>query len=598
MKLSIATTACAITLLISACVQEQNPIAIEKFENTVGQALPPNVSIFAESTEPGELQVLAEAEMDTVDEVAASSQVQDTEINRLMMQTAEKKQRVRKDMLYPPKEIRPSPLFSAASIQQGLNPLPINRDNYARIIANSVKLVSEYPVSTFSIDVDTGSYTVVRRHLNNGVLPPGNAVRVEELVNYFDYQYPSPKDSDAPFSISTEMATTPWNKNTRLLQVGLQGYLPDDESRSAANLVFLIDVSGSMNSPDKLPLLKNAFRLLVKKLDQQDQITMVVYAGSSGVVLETTGGDKKGDILAALDKLQAGGSTHGSSGIRLAYDMAEQSFIKGGINRVILATDGDFNVGTVNHEALLDLIEQKKSLGIALTTLGFGSGNYNDHLMEQLADHGDGNYAYIDNLNEARKVLVEQVSATLETIARDVKIQIEWNPAIVSEYRLIGYENRLLKREDFNNDKVDAGDIGAGHNVTALYEVTLSDSAQSQIDPLRYQHEEHRAVSNNSELAFIKLRYKKPADSQSRLIQQVLLKQQIKASVKSASNSLRFAAAVAAYGELLRGGEKVNDYSYEQVLKLARGARGQDQHGYRAEFIRLVEMSDLLDSRG
>jgi Ca-activated chloride channel family protein len=396
------------------------------------------------------------------------------------------------------------------------------------------------------------------------------------------------------------MAVTPWNEHTRLVQVGLQGYLPDAEKRAPANLVFLVDVSGSMNTENKLPLLKKAFRLLVNKLNEQDKITMVVYAGSSGVVLETTRGDQKGSILAALDKLSAGGSTHGSAGINLAYAMAEQAFIKEGVNRVILATDGDFNVGTVSHDALIDLIEQKKSQGIALTTLGFGSGNYNDHLMEQLADHGDGNYAYIDSLNEARKVLVEQVSSTLETIARDVKIQIEWNPALVSEYRLIGYENRLLNREDFNNDKVDAGDIGAGHNVTALYEITLSNSEQSRIEPLRYRLKKSRQESSlkPSELAFVKLRYKKPEGKKSRLIEQALYLQDIKSSPSEASDSLRFAASVAAFGELLRGGESLSGFTYSDVLKLARQAKGQDTHGYRAEFIQLVEMTDLLDSRG
>jgi Ca-activated chloride channel family protein len=485
---------------------------------------------------------------------------------------------------------------SQAELISSSSPVTVNRDKYGDIVANPVRLVSEFPVSTFSIDVDTGSYAVVRRHINGGVLPPSDAVRIEELVNYFNYHYKIPQDKEAPFSISTEIAPTPWNPNTHLLQVGLQGY-ESAQPRSAANLVFLLDVSGSMSSADKLPLLKNAFRLLVNKLNGDDRVTIVVYAGSSGVVLESTSGDSKGDILAALDKLEAGGSTHGSSGIQLAYSMAEQAFIKDGINRVILATDGDFNVGTVSHDALIDLIEQKKSQGIALTTLGFGSGNYNDYLMEQLADHGDGNYAYIDNLNEAKKVLVEQISSTLETIARDVKIQIEWNPKLVSEYRLIGYENRVLQREDFNNDKVDAGDIGAGHTVTALYEITLSNSSQPRIDPLRYEATKVVAEGHQSELAFVKLRYKKPDEMNSRLVELPLLKKQIKTDFNDSSDSLQFASAVAAYGDLLRGGKSVGDFTYSDVLQLARAGRGQDDHGYRAEFLKLVELTDLLDSR-
>ena len=477
----------------------------------------------------------------------------------------------------------------------------VNTDEFAKINENPVKRVVEEPVSTFSIDVDTGAYSVVRAHINRGVLPPADAVRIEEMVNYFDYQYPKPENTEAPFSVSTEIAQTPWNANTQLVQVGLQGYLDTNEQRSAANLVFLMDVSGSMNAADKLPLLKNAFRLLVKKLTKKDKVTMVVYAGSSGVVLETTDGDNKGKILAALDKLSAGGSTHGSSGIKLAYDMAEQSFIKGGINRVILATDGDFNVGTVNHEALINLIEQKKHKGIALTTLGFGHGNYNDHLMEQLADHGDGNYAYIDNLNEARKTLVEQISSTLEIIAKDVKIQIEWNPSVVAEYRLVGYQNRLLNREDFNNDKIDAGEIGAGHTVTALYEITLAQNAIPRIDPLRYQSEpvatgKYQSKHNN-ELAFLKLRYKKPEETKSRLIEQTITQNSDKLEIEQASDNLRFAASVAAFGDLLRGGVNVDQFNYQDVLNLARKARGDDLHGYRSEFIRLVELSETLDSK-
>ncbi len=470
----------------------------------------------------------------------------------------------------------------------------INREKFAQINENNVKQTINEPLSTFSIDVDTGAYAVVRRYLRQGVLPPHDAVRVEELINYFDYQYSQPHSKNAPFTLSTEVAPTPWNKNTKLVQIGLQGYLPLNEKRKAANLVFLIDVSGSMNAADKLPLLKNAFKMLTSQLTDKDRISMVVYAGSSGVVLNPTMGDSKGEILSALNSLSAGGSTHGSSGIKLAYTLAEQAYIKNGINRIILATDGDFNVGTVSHEALIDLIEEKKKKGISLTTLGFGQGNYNDQLMEQLADHGDGNYAYIDSVKEARKVLVEQVSATLFTIAKDVKIQVEWNPSVVSEYRLVGYENRLLNKEDFNNDKVDAGEIGAGHSVTALYEITLTDSVVQRIDPLRYLAVSSGKKSSNNELGYIKLRYKKPNETSSKLIHHALTQKSIHSSITSASDSLQFAASVAAYGDLLRGGKHMGDFDYQQLLKLARTSRGKDKHGYRGEFIGLVELAETL----
>ena len=470
-----------------------------------------------------------------------------------------------------------------------------NRDQFAGLVENGVKLVTEHPLSTFSIDVDTGSYSLVRKYLSQGQLPPANAVRSEELINYFKYHFPKAQQADHPFVISSEITRTPWNENTHILQVGVQGYQPQLKPRPAANLVFLIDVSGSMQAPDKLPLLKNAFRLLVNQLKAEDRITLVVYAGASGVVLKPTAGNQQADILNALGQLSAGGSTHGSAGIEQAYAMAQQSFIEGGINRVILATDGDFNVGTVNHEALLNLVERKKQKGISLTTLGFGSGNYNDHLMEQLADHGDGNYAYIDNLAEARKVLVEQMDATLEIIARDVKLQIEWNPQLVYEYRLIGYENRVLQREDFNNDKVDAGDIGAGHTVTALYEITLNQDVAKRIPELRYQAASTTQV-HSDELAMINCRYKLPEQDNSRLISQVIQRQQVQPELSRASNDLRFAAAVAAYAEQLRGGDHLHDFGYEKIIQLARSARGSDESGHRSAFLSLVALAQSLDS--
>ncbi|MFL6549770.1 MAG: von Willebrand factor type A domain-containing protein, partial [Povalibacter sp.] len=346
-----------------------------------------------------------------------------------------------------------------------------NTEQYEHNSDNPVHRVAEDPVSTFSIDVDTGAYANVRRFLNDGQLPPQDAVRVEEMINYFDYQYTPPKTRDTPFSVSTELAHAPWNNQAWLLKVGIKGFEVSAAERPPANLVFLIDVSGSMQTPDKLPLLKNAFRMLTDQLTARDRVSMVVYAGSSGVVLEPTAGDQKQKIREAIDQLEAGGSTNGAEGIERAYQLARAAHIDKGINRVVLATDGDFNVGVVNFEALVDMAERQRASGVALTTLGFGTGNYNDKLLERLADAGNGNYSYVDSAAEARKVLVSELSSSLFTIAKDVKIQVEFNPAEVLEYRLIGYENRMLAREDFNNDKVDAGDIGAGHRITALYEV-------------------------------------------------------------------------------------------------------------------------------
>ena len=470
---------------------------------------------------------------------------------------------------------------------------PLNRENYAHFDDNPVKRASEEPVSTFSIDVDTGSYANVRRFLNQGQLPVQDAVRVEEMLNYFSYDYPFPKDKTRPFSVTTEIAPTPWNKDTVLLRVGLKGYDIAAEKLPPTNLVFLVDVSGSMFSPDKLPLLKSGLKLLVQKLRAQDRVSLVVYAGNTGIVLEPTPGDQKARIIAALDGLEAGGSTNGGAGIKLAYAMAEQGFIKNGINRVLLATDGDFNVGTVSFEALKNLVEDKRKTGVSLTTLGFGTGNYNDRLMEQLADAGNGNYAYIDTLNEANKVLVNEMSSTLQTIAKDVKIQIEFNPAVVAEYRLIGYENRVLKREDFNNDKVDAGDIGAGHTVTALYEITLANSKGARIEPLRYGNEAP-ATGKRDEIAMLRLRYKLPDSDTSKLIEQPLKTADIK-DAAGTSTDFRFAAAVAAFGQSLRGGQYTGDLDYDAILKLAQEARGKDAFGYRGEFLTLVNLAKSLD---
>lgn len=469
---------------------------------------------------------------------------------------------------------------------------PANTERYQDHADNPLQITADNPVSTFSIDVDTGSYTNVRRMLTANQLPPGDAVRAEEFLNYFDYGYAPPTTRDTPFSVTTELAAAPWNAQRKLLLVGIKGYeLPHSEI-PPSNLVFLIDTSGSMNSPDKLPLLRDAFKQMVPNLRAQDRVSIVVYAGSAGLVLAPTPGDQRQRILDALDSLSAGGSTNGGAGIQLAYTTARQNLIKGGINRVVLATDGDFNVGTTDDEALKTLVAREREQGVALTTLGFGAGNYNEQLAEQLADIGNGNHAYIDTLAEARKVLVAEAGATLFTIAKDVKIQVEFNPAAVSEYRLIGYENRQLRREDFNNDKIDAGEIGAGHDVTALYELTLVGDGGSQVDPLRYGGGNKPVNSVGAqEIAFVKLRYKQPNEDTSRLIERPLRKSELQ---DSASERLRFAAAVAAFADTLRGGTHLGAFDLERIATLARGARGTDSDGYRAEFLRLVATARRL----
>lgn len=471
------------------------------------------------------------------------------------------------------------------------------REVYGHFDDNPLKLASETPVSTFSIDVDTGAYANVRRFLNLGQLPVKDAVRVEEMLNYFTYDYPLPTDVSRPFSVTTDIAPSPWNADTLLLRVGLKGYDVAPDKLPPANLVFLVDVSGSMMPPERLPLLKSGLKLLIHKLRAQDRVSVVVYAGASGIVLEPTPGNQQAKIIAALDRLSAGGSTNGASGIHLAYTVAQQAFIPNGINRVLLATDGDFNVGTVNFDALKNLIEEKRKTGISLTTLGFGVGNYNERLMEQLADAGNGNYAYIDTLNEAHKVLVSEMTSTLQTIAKDVKIQIEFNPAIVAEYRLIGYENRHLAREDFNNDNVDAGDIGAGHSVTALYEVALTNRRGQRVDPLRYGR--RAAVTEdakNNEFAWLRLRFKQPNTVQSQLIEQPIRTSDIKEKLTDASADFRFAAAVAGFGQLLRGGKYTGQFTYSDVLTLAQNARGNDAYGYRGEFLSLVNLARAFAS--
>ena len=468
------------------------------------------------------------------------------------------------------------------------------RDRFADFDPNPVKVVAEEPVSTFSIDVDTASYGFVRASLNDGLLPQKDAVRVEELVNYFPYEYPGPESRETPFRASVSLLPAPWNTAARLMHIGIRGYALDTGGTAPrANLVFLVDTSGSMDAPDKLPLVVNSLKLLLGTLAPEDTVAIVVYAGSAGTVLPPTPAAERGRILAALEHLDAGGSTAGAEGVRQAYLLAERHFVEGGVNRVILATDGDFNVGITDLDELEGFIARKRESGVFLSVLGFGRGNYNDALMQRLAQHGNGNAAYIDSLNEARKALVDEATSMLFPIAKDVKVQVEFNPAAVSEYRLIGYETRVLAREDFRNDRVDAGEIGSGHTVTAIYEVVPVGSGGERVAPLRYQQGEAAETDTEfaDELAFLKIRYKRPDADASTLITRAVTTADAFESVEAAPRETRFAAAVAGFGQLLRGGRHTGDYGYDDVIALARGARGDDPFGYRAEFLNLVRLA-------
>ncbi len=528
-------------------------------------------------TSSNTLTVMMEPELTTLDECVVIGYAQE-----------------RKSNVTGASSVRIRGIGSAAKMSKSMafcQPAPdFNTEGYSAIHENGFKSPLREPLSTFSIDVDAASYSNVRRFINEGQKPVTDAVRIEEMINYFDYDYPQPK-GEHPFSIIYELGDCPWNKDNKLLHIGLQGEKMSTAEVPPSNLVFLIDVSGSMEDPNKLPLLIKAMKLLVSQLRAQDRVAMVVYAGSSGLVLPSTSGNQKEKINAALERLQAGGSTAGSAGLKLAYEVAEENFMKDGNNRIILATDGDFNVGPSSNAEMERMIETYRNKGIFISVTGFGMGNYKDDKMEIIADKGNGNYNYIDNLMEAKKVFVNEFSSTLYTIAKDVKIQIEFNPAYVKEYRLVGYENRLLNEEDFDNDKKDAGEMGAGHTVTALYEIVPADGKGDQTRQLKYQQSEVLPkASTTQELATIKFRYKKPDGDQSILMTETIPHNAL--TLAQTSDNFRFSAAVAGFGMLLRNSEFKGDITYDEVLSMARGSKGTDKDGYRAEFIRLVELSN------
>jgi len=488
---------------------------------------------------------------------------------------------------------------AAPSVAKALAEAPpetFNTESYDHVVDNPFRLVADHPLSTFSIDVDTASYSNVRRFLRRRQLPPPGAVRVEEMINYFTYAYPAPSNTDpAPFAVHADVASCPWKPAHRLVRIALKGREIDLLKRPASNLVFLLDVSGSMNSPNKLPLVKQGMKLLVDKLGENDRVAIVVYASAQGLALPSTPCDRKEKILSVLDRLQAGGSTNGGSGIKLAYDVAVRNFIPGGTNRVILATDGDFNVGITDQSRLVRLIQDKAKSGVFLSVLGFGTGNYKDSRMEKLADKGNGNYAYIDTIKEARKVLVKEMGGTLITIAKDVKIQVEFNPAKVAAYRLIGYENRMLRKEDFRDDTKDAGEIGAGHTVTALYQVVPVgvEIGAAFAGELKYQKPAALTdAARGDEIMTVKLRYKKPDGEKSTLMSFPVADPGRKLS--QATQDFRFAAAVASFGMILRDSKHKGAYTLEAVLELAGSAKGDDTEGYRAEFLQLVESARKL----
>jgi Ca-activated chloride channel family protein len=496
---------------------------------------------------------------------------------------------------YDMRRAKSSKRYINSNILTSSYPYDNRNEDYQELNDNHFKSPLTDPLSTFSADVDRAAYANIRRYLNDQAMPPEDAVRIEEMINYFDYDYPEPK-GDHPFSITTELADCPWDKNRKLAMIGLQAKRMDLSETPANNLVFLLDVSGSMNSYNKLGLLKEGMLMLVDQMREEDHISIVVYAGAAGLVLEPTSGDQKAEIKAAIDQLSAGGSTAGGEGIELAYQVAQKNFKQEGNNRIILATDGDFNVGITNRKELIALIEAKRASGVFLSVLGFGTGNIKDHVMEQLADKGNGNYNYIDNILEAKKVLVKEISGTLFTVAKDVKLQAEFNPETVMGYRLIGYVNRQLAAQDFNDDTKDAGELGAGHSVTAIYEIIPAGADMNMIDIDSLKYQKKRASdrqANENELLTVKFRYKQPNGNKSTLLESVLEVTDI--SFEQASTNFRFASTVAAFGMKLRGSESMKNMNYDQIITLAKAAKGQDEEGYRAEFIKLVETAQLLE---
>ena len=484
--------------------------------------------------------------------------------------------------------------YSPAAVYdvQETAPHVTNTERYQKQPDQPVKAVAQEPVSTFSIDVDTGSYANVRRFLNDGGLPPEDAVRIEEIINYFPYNYPLPTGTH-PFAIHTQTVDSPWQPEAKLIKIGIQAQDLAKKELPPANLVFLVDVSGSMDEPDKLPLVKKTLRILTEQLRPQDKVTLITYADGEALVLPPTSGDNKDEILRAINKLQAGGSTAGESALKMAYEQAQKSYVKNGINRILLATDGDFNVGVSSTDALKSMVVEKRKSGISLTTLGFGTGNYNEDMMEQIADAGDGNYSYIDNEKEAKKVLQHQLTSTLATVAQDVKIQVEFNPATVKEYRLVGYTNRTLRNEDFNNDKVDAGDIGSGHSVTAIYEI-IPQGKQGWLNESRYQ-KAPAASGGKNEYAFVKVRYKLPGQSTSKLIEQAV--PAVSIPLAQADEDTRLALAAASYAQALRGGEYNGKLDWDAIEQMAKQAKGKDPFGLQEEFVELVKIAKSLSSK-
>ncbi|BFM10123.1 VWA domain-containing protein [Simiduia litorea] len=552
---------------------------------------------------------MLEAEPELMEEIAPSA-MQDSAIAAVQMAPA--KEKLARDMpasppqvarlAFAPTSVAPGAQASVVMSPDVIAPAPytdVGRDDFEHVAESPVKRVFDAPVSTFSTDVDTASYSFVRRQLNQGVLPQKDAVRLEEMLNYFDYDYPKPEAQSEPFTTNIVVSDSPWAEGNKLMHIGIKGYQLSAAQKPKTNLVFLLDVSGSMDSPDKLPLVKQSMELLLSQLNPDDTVAIAVYAGAAGTVLAPTAAKDKQKILKALNQLSAGGSTAGAEGIKLAYALAAENFDKKAVNRVILATDGDFNVGITDRDELKGFVEREREKGIYLSVLGFGQGNYHDHLMQELAQNGNGVAAYIDTLSEAQKVLVTEATSALFPIAQDVKIQVEFNPATVAEYRLLGYETRALKREDFNNDKVDAGDIGAGHTVTAIYELTPV-GGKTLMEATRYEQKATDAGPKSNEFALVKLRYKLPGEKTSKLISQVVQAENTANERTRVAawvlQETQFATAVAGFAQLLKGSSYTGSWSYDDALALAQASKGEDHYGYRTEFVQLVRKAKMAKS--